>query len=107
MFLVAMAFHPEVQEKAQKEIDDVIGPEQLASSEDRDRLPYIQALILETFRWKPVVPLITPHATVEDDEYKGYLIPKSSAVIAVSVIKQSPTGVLIFDPFRRTFGKGL
>lgn len=79
-----MAFNPEVQKKAQQEIHSVVGSGRLPDSNDRDSLPYVQAIILETLRWKPVVPLNTPHALIEDDEYRGFLIPKDTVVIAVS-----------------------
>ncbi|OJA14289.1 hypothetical protein AZE42_10371, partial [Rhizopogon vesiculosus] len=36
----------------------------------------------ETLRWFPVVPLGIPHATVDDDVYEGYYIPKGATVMA-------------------------
>ena len=52
-----MTLHPEVQKRAQKEIDDVVGTDRLPTSTDRDRLPYCEAVMKEVFRWHPVVPL--------------------------------------------------
>jgi cytochrome P450 len=51
-----MIFNPEVQEKAQEEIDKVIPRGKLPDMEDRDSLPYTSRLIKEVFRWLPVVP---------------------------------------------------
>ncbi|CCO36967.1 O-methylsterigmatocystin oxidoreductase Short=OMST oxidoreductase [Rhizoctonia solani AG-1 IB] len=56
VFVLAMIFNPEVQEKAQEEIDKVIPRGKLPDMEDRDSLPYTNRLIKEVFRWLPVVP---------------------------------------------------
>lgn len=52
-----MVLYPEVQRKAQQELDAVVGNDRLPTFEDRDRLPYICALVSEVYRWMPVVPL--------------------------------------------------
>jgi len=52
-----MAMYPEVQKKAHMEIDEVIGPSRLPTSDDRNSLPYINALIKESLRWLTVFPL--------------------------------------------------
>ncbi|KAK0477421.1 cytochrome P450 [Armillaria novae-zelandiae] len=82
VFLVAMVLHPEVQEKAQAQIDAVVGSERLPSIEDRESLPYIDHILQETMRWNPVVPMGFPHRSVEDDVYRGMFIPKGSVVFA-------------------------
>ncbi|KAK0491979.1 cytochrome P450 [Armillaria luteobubalina] len=82
VFLVAMVLHPEVQEKAQAQIDAVVGSERLPSIEDRESLPYIDHILQETMRWNPVVPMGFPHRSVEDDVYRGMFIPKGSIVFA-------------------------
>jgi len=51
-----MALYPEVQKKAQKELDKVIG-NRLPEFNDRPNLPYINAMMKESLRWQPVVPL--------------------------------------------------
>ncbi|KAJ6512881.1 cytochrome P450 [Mycena sanguinolenta] len=55
-FFLAMALHPEIQKKAQAEIDTVIGITRLPEFEDRPSLPYVEALYREIMRWKPVGP---------------------------------------------------
>lgn len=60
-FYLAMVLYPEVQRRAQAEIDAVIGPDRLPTLADRDNLPYINALVRETLRWGPSVPLGTPN----------------------------------------------
>jgi cytochrome P450 len=51
-----MLLFPEVQEKAQKEIDDVVGCDRLPTMEDQPRLDYVDRLIQEVLRWRPIVP---------------------------------------------------
>lgn len=42
-----MAANPEVQAKAQKEIDDVVGSSRMPEQKDLDELPYIRAVLNE------------------------------------------------------------
>ena len=76
-----MTLFPEVQKKAQEELMAVVGPDRLPEYEDQDSLPYLRAVMKECLRWRAVVPLGLPHRAIEDDEYRGYLIPKGSIVI--------------------------
>lgn len=52
-----MVNNPIIQAKAQAELDEVIGRDRLPDFTDREQLPYINAMIMETLRWQPVVPL--------------------------------------------------
>ncbi|KAJ7459914.1 cytochrome P450 [Mycena latifolia] len=79
-FFLSMAIHPEIQQKAQNELDTVIGS-RLPEFEDRPSLPYIEALYREVMRWRPVLPLGVAHATTEDDVYEGYFIPKAANLV--------------------------
>jgi len=81
-FSLAMAVHPDMQKKAQNEIDTVIGTHRLPDFEDRPLLPFIEALYREVMRWKPVLPLGVAHATTADDVYNGYFIPKGATVLS-------------------------
>lgn len=56
-FMVAMMRYPEVQQKAQKELDSVVGRDRIPSFKDRDSLPYIECIVREILRWRPIVPL--------------------------------------------------
>ena len=51
-----MTLFPDVQKKAQAEIDAVVGPDRLPSFADRDSLLYTEALAKEVFRWHAVHP---------------------------------------------------
>jgi cytochrome P450 len=57
---LAMALYPEVQKKAQAEIDAVVGPDRLPDFHDRPSLPYINAIVKESSRWNLVAPLSMP-----------------------------------------------
>ncbi|KAI0370176.1 cytochrome P450 [Pilatotrama ljubarskyi] len=81
-FFLAMTLHPEIQQKAQAEIEAVIGTDRLPTAEDRDKLPYVNAVFLEVLRWNNVAPLAIPHRVIEDDFHAGYFIPKGTIVIA-------------------------
>ncbi|KAF8629505.1 hypothetical protein AX17_005631 [Amanita inopinata Kibby_2008] len=78
--LLAMMDYPEVLEKAQKEIDAVVGTDRLPTFEDRPMLPYVEAVMKEAWRWGVPVPLSLPHRLMEDDAYNGMHIPKGSLV---------------------------
>ncbi|KAJ8120615.1 hypothetical protein ONZ43_g2722 [Nemania bipapillata] len=75
-----MTLFPEVQRKAQEEIDRVIGSSRLPTFSDRESLPYIDAVLQEAWRWHTVVPLSVPHTADRDDIVGGYYIPKGAAV---------------------------
>lgn len=81
-----MSLYPDVQRKAQDELDRVVGSDRLPNFEDHDSLIYIQAIVLETMRWMPVAPMAIPHSVTRDDEYKGMFIPQGSTVIAVRLL---------------------
>jgi cytochrome P450 len=80
-FALAMVSYPDVQRRAQAEINSVIGRDRLPIFEDRASLPYVESILRETLRWQPVGPLGIPHATSSDDTYNGYFIPKRTTVI--------------------------
>ncbi|KAG6846942.1 hypothetical protein H0H93_010982 [Arthromyces matolae] len=81
-FFLAMVLFPEVQKKAQAEIDAVIGSERLPTLADRPHLPYVNAVVTEVLRWNSVAPTGVPHTAMEDGIINGYLIPKNSIILA-------------------------
>lgn len=61
----ALVAFPEVQKKAQAEIDAVVGEDRCPAWSDYHKLPYIATVIKEAMRWRPVAPLSVPHALSE------------------------------------------
>ncbi|KAG2008676.1 O-methylsterigmatocystin oxidoreductase [Coprinopsis cinerea AmutBmut pab1-1] len=89
---VALALHPDVQEKAQAEIDAVVGSDRLPEFSDLDHLPYIQAIVKEVSRWRPVGPLSLPHLSRHDDVFAGYFIPAQTVILPNSwAVLHDPT----------------
>jgi cytochrome P450 len=79
-FIKAMVLCPNVQQVAQAEVDKICGY-RMPSPGDHNGMLYIHALIKEVCCWMPAARLGIPHANNEDDEYKGYKIPKNTMVI--------------------------
>ena len=50
-FILAMVLHPDVYQKAQAEVDRVVGPGRLPDFEDRENLPYLECVLKEVFRY--------------------------------------------------------
>ncbi|ESK85920.1 cytochrome [Moniliophthora roreri MCA 2997] len=78
--VMALIVFPDVQRKAQAEIDGVIGRDRMPTLSDIKDLPYIQALIKEVHRFYPVSPII-PRATLADEEYRGFVLPKGTTIL--------------------------
>ncbi|KDR70118.1 hypothetical protein GALMADRAFT_144803 [Galerina marginata CBS 339.88] len=83
-FILAILLNPEVQVKAQKELDSIVGRDRLPDFSDRPSLPYISAVLKEVLRWNPIAPLGLPHMVTRDDEYNGYFIPAGTIVVGNS-----------------------
>ncbi|KAL4883962.1 putative cytochrome P450 oxidoreductase OrdA-like protein [Aspergillus karnatakaensis] len=80
-FFLAITIFPDVQKRAQEEIDSKIGRSRLPTIDDRDDLPYVDALVKEALRWHPVLPMGLPHRSMADDICNGYLVPKDSVIL--------------------------
>ncbi|XP_041852024.1 cytochrome P450 2D14-like [Melanotaenia boesemani] len=73
--------HPHIQERCQREIDQVLEGKDRPSFEDRNNMPYMQAVIHEIQRIANTAPLILIHCTTKDTELMGYSIPKGTVII--------------------------
>ncbi|KAI4242532.1 MAG: hypothetical protein LQ352_007211 [Teloschistes flavicans] len=81
-FIQAMLLFPEVQRKAQQEIDAVVGPTRLPTMEDEAKMQFIRGCVKESLRWMPTAIIGSiPHALSEDDTYMGYHLPKGAGVM--------------------------
>lgn len=79
-FVLLMCLHPEVQTKAQAEVDSITGLARLPTTSDREHLPYLNAIISEVLRYSVITPLGVPHTLREDDIYNGFFIPKGAII---------------------------
>jgi cytochrome P450 len=79
---LAMIAFPEVQRKAQAEIDAAVGRDRLPTFADAPRLPYVWATMKEVLRWRPTLMLGVPHVATKEDWYEGMYIPRGSVCIS-------------------------
>ncbi|SJL09865.1 related to cytochrome P450 CYP2 subfamily [Armillaria ostoyae] len=102
--ILAFILYPEVQAKAQAELDAAVGPTRLPNFDDRPQLPYIDAILLEALRWNPVLPMGVAHRSVKADVYRGYYIPAGATVIAntwaILHDEKNYPNPLVFNPDR-------
>ncbi|KAJ7719207.1 cytochrome P450 [Mycena olivaceomarginata] len=80
-FILGLLSNPEVQQKAQAEVDSVTGGKRLPTFDDEAAMPYISAIVQETLRWQNIGPIAVPRLTSSEDEYGGYRIPAGAIVI--------------------------
>lgn len=79
--ILATIRNPHVQKRLHEEIDKVIPRGQMPSLTDRARLPYVEALLLESQRFQHVVPTAGPRRTLKDTTLDGYKIPKNTIIL--------------------------
>ncbi|KAL3475767.1 cytochrome P450 [Aspergillus californicus] len=74
-----MCVFKDVQEKAHRELDQVVGVDRMPDWTDETRLPYVDAIVRESLRWRTVTILGgIPHAPIHDDVFGGYTIPSGT-----------------------------
>ncbi|KAL0464694.1 UNVERIFIED_CONTAM: cytochrome [Sesamum latifolium] len=73
--------NPEKMSKARNELRNVVGQKEEIQESDISRLPYLRAVVKETFRLHPAAPLLVPHKAVDDVEINGYIVPKNAQVL--------------------------
>nr|XP_015799181.2 cytochrome P450 2U1 [Nothobranchius furzeri] len=78
--LLYLALYPDVQDKVQAEIDEIVG-RRVPSMTDKGSLPFTEAAIMEVQRLAVVVPLSIPHMVSETTEFRGFTIPKGTVIL--------------------------
>lgn len=78
---LAMILHPEVQEKVYQCIIHSFGMNKNISYCDRQRMPYVEAVLLECQRFFPVVPICGPRRVLKTTMLDDYIITKNSTVL--------------------------
>ncbi|CAN1312231.1 Flavonoid 3'-monooxygenase [Linum perenne] len=95
---------PKIMAQLQSELDSVVGRDRLVTELDLPKLPYLQAVIKETFRLHPSTPLSLPRIAAESCEINGRHIPKGATLLVnVWAIARDPdvwSDPLRFDPGR-------
>lgn len=54
----------------------MVGRDRCPSIDDRQNMPYTDAVIHEVQRILDIAPIAVPHKIFHDTEFKNYLIPK-------------------------------
>ncbi|ESO82456.1 hypothetical protein LOTGIDRAFT_54271, partial [Lottia gigantea] len=78
--ILCLTKYPQVQERVQQEIDDVLGKRQ-PMLQDKQNMDYCMATINEIMRYTCLAPLVIPHTATKDTELCGYSIKKDTIVI--------------------------
>uniref|UniRef100_A0A0D3C6F1 Uncharacterized protein n=1 Tax=Brassica oleracea var. oleracea TaxID=109376 RepID=A0A0D3C6F1_BRAOL len=83
--------NPITMAKAQAEIERMIGQDGLVQEPNISEFPYLQAVLKETLRLHPPVPLLLPRKAETDVEIFGYIVPKNAQVLVnVWAIRRDP-----------------
>nr|QBF29342.1 flavonoid 3 hydroxylase [Crocus sativus]QBF29343.1 flavonoid 3' hydroxylase [Crocus sativus] len=90
--LTELIRHPDILEKAQQEMDSVVGRERLVTESDIPKLPYLQAIVKENFRMHPATPLSLPRMSMEECDIGEYRIPKNATLfVNIWAMGRDPT----------------
>eukprot|EP01018_Ginkgo_biloba_P004906 Gb_34498 [translate_table: standard] len=71
---------PEGLKKAAEEMERVVGRERWIEEKDIPELPFLQAIVKETMRLHPAVPMLVPRLSREACRIGGYDIPANTTV---------------------------
>ncbi|XP_067660346.1 cytochrome P450 1A1-like [Haliotis asinina] len=76
-----MAVYPDVQQRVRKEIHSVVSSDQRPGWQDRSSLPFSEAVLLETLRFRPPDTVMLPHSTLRNTSLHGCDIKKGTIVL--------------------------
>ncbi|KAL9167324.1 hypothetical protein ABFS82_05G088900 [Erythranthe guttata] len=84
--------NPAAMRKAQKELSEVVGLNDIVEELHIPKLKYLEAIIKETMRLHPAIPLLIPRSPSQSSTIGGYTIPKNTTVfINVRSIQRDPS----------------
>ncbi|CAI0413828.1 unnamed protein product [Linum tenue] len=72
--------HPDAMSKVYKELNEIVGQNDIVEESHLPNLTYLEAVIKETFRIHPALPLLVPRCPSKTCELGGYTIPKGTIV---------------------------
>uniref|UniRef100_A0A8C6ULG3 Cytochrome P450, family 17, subfamily A, polypeptide 2 n=1 Tax=Neogobius melanostomus TaxID=47308 RepID=A0A8C6ULG3_9GOBI len=105
-----MLHHPEVQARAQRELEEQVGLERPVRLSDRTRLPYVEAVIQEGLRIRPVSPVLIPHTALTRTSLGGHPVqPGTRVLVNMWALHHNPTDWPqpdLFKPERFLDGRG-
>ena len=70
-----------MKQRLQTDINKVVPDARLPSLDDKAKLPYIEAFIMELLRITNIAPFGLPHAVQGDSVFDGYRIPKDCSIL--------------------------
>ncbi|XP_078159492.1 cytochrome P450 71A1-like isoform X3 [Carex rostrata] len=73
--------NPKPMKKLQEEVRGVVKHGDMVRSEDLNQMSYLKAVIKETLRLHPPLPLLVPRESMEECEINGFIIPKGTKVL--------------------------
>ncbi|CAN1747947.1 Geraniol 8-hydroxylase [Linum perenne] len=90
--IVELLRNPKTFTKAREELNLTIGKDKHLQESDILRLPYLQAILKETFRLHPAIPLLLPRKAGADVEVCGFTVPKGAQIMVNAwAIGRDPT----------------
>lgn len=90
--MVKLLQNPDVMSKVHEELEEVVGLNNMVEESHLPKLKYLDAVIRETFRLQPPVPLLVPRCPTKTVKIGGYIVPKGSSVfLHMGVIQRDPS----------------
>ncbi|KAI5361638.1 Putative cytochrome P450 [Septoria linicola] len=80
-FIIACLKYPACLRCAQTELDEVVGRDRLPFLHDKDKMPYLGAMVEEVLRWRNIMNAGFPHLATAEGSYLGYRIPKNAVLL--------------------------
>lgn len=73
--------HPNCLKRLQEEVRTVCKDRSSVSEDDIKDMKYLNAMLKETLRLHPSIPLMIPHETIQDVNLRGHHIPAGTMVM--------------------------